>query len=95
MPRLVAFALLVLAAFSVGVPFLDRAGTALLGLAFLALATPRRPASLVSSALAAAEQSIRLPSRDAGQTPPSLRSRLEPYGVAGDAGEFAYASDDE
>jgi len=41
--RLVAFALLACAAFAWPLPWLDRAGTAALGLAFLALALPLRP----------------------------------------------------
>lgn len=41
--RLVAFVLLTLAAFAVGVPGLDRAGVAILGAAFAALALPRAP----------------------------------------------------
>ncbi|HJX76532.1 MAG TPA: hypothetical protein VJ247_09245 [Gaiella sp.] len=43
--RLVAFALLTCAAFAVGVPFLDRTGVAVLGLAFAALTLPRAPLS--------------------------------------------------
>lgn len=43
--RLVAAVLLTCAAFAVGVPFLDRAGVAILGAAFAALALPRAPLS--------------------------------------------------
>lgn len=94
MPRLVAFTLLVLAAFAVGVPFLDRAGVALLGLAFLALATPRRPRSLVERVMGQLDERIPMPTADAGRTPPSLRARLEPYHAAAPPDEFAYAGED-
>lgn len=93
--RLGAFAALVLAAFAVPVPFLDRAGVALVGFACLALATPRRPRSLVERVMGQLDDRITLPTEDAGKTPPSLRARLEPYGVAGGSAEFAYAQDDE
>ena len=44
--RLAAALTLATAAFAIGVPFLDRAGVALIGLAFAALALPPRPVSV-------------------------------------------------
>ncbi len=52
--RSLAFAFLALSAFAWTPPFLDRAGTLALGLAFLALALPSRP-----------RRTMRLPGRQA------------------------------
>lgn len=91
MARPLAFLLFVLAAFSVGVPFLDRAGVALLGLGFLAYVTPRAPSATLQRLRSAALTSADLPKVDAGKTPPSLR-RYEPFpgaaGVAEDDEDF-------
>lgn len=82
MARLAAFSLLVCAAFAWQLPWLDRPGTAALGFAFLAFATPRARRSIVSRIGAALARPITLPTEDAGQTPESLRVPLEPYVTA-------------
>ncbi len=66
--RSLALALLALSAFAWTPPFLDRAGTLALGLAFLALALPSRP-----------RRTMRLPGRQA-QRPAILNEdgRLDP-----------------
>lgn len=82
MARLLAFTLLACAAFAFSLPWLDRPGTAALGIAFLAYATPRPRLSIASRIGAALRSGIALPTEDAGQTPPSLREPLEPYVTA-------------
>ena len=47
MPRVLAAALFACAAFDWNLPWLDRAGVALLGLAALSFATPRGPRSAI------------------------------------------------
>lgn len=83
-----------LAAFAVGVPYLDRPGVALVGFACLAFATPRPPLALRERTLAKYAEAIQMPTADAGKTPPSLKARLDPYVAAGVPEEFAYAPED-
>lgn len=88
MPRLLAALLLTLAAFAWAPPFLDRAGTAALGLAFLALAMPRPPRKRRLPGLTPAALGLTLPTQDAGKTTPNLSTPLDPLpGAFGHEGE--------
>lgn len=83
MSRLAAFALLTLAAFAWAPPFLDRAGTAALGLACLALAVGRVPGAARPSLFAPRPRRLDEAVPDFEPIMTELRERLAPYGAAG------------
>lgn len=80
MARLAAFALLTCAAFDWTPPFLDRPGTAVLGLAFAALALGRVPVASRPSILSPRRPAIMRPDK-LEPVPPSLERMLAGYGV--------------